>query len=505
MAVNFCTWRPNPSPLTGLGGVRGSTGVSRWHRIKGSTGASKLALRRKKAASGGGGKLASINGGKRAKAPQKEGVVTYEFEHHKALRIIMVIATLLLIGWVGVALFEPTPAYRIHDGEVADIAGPQMVREIEGLTGAPMLANNRVEPIFNGENYYEAEIAAMQSAQHSVDLEAYIFKEGEVARRVVEVLANRARSGVKVNVVVDAMGSTATTKRYFKPLLEAGGRVFWYHPLRWDNWFRFNNRTHRELLVIDGRIAFAGGAGYADYWHHDVKKEPRWRDSMFRVTGPAVTDLQATFVENWLESSDEIIAGPDYFPEPEHVSGAPAIVVSSSPSTGGSTRARILFQRLLSAAKKSIDITTPYFLPDKGVRDELLKAARERGVKIRLIVPGERTDHKVVRASSRSNYGELLKAGAKIYEYQPAMIHQKLLVVDGEWVVVGSTNFDTRSFGLNDEVNVAVIDPQLAQRVTSQFDLDARDSRQVTLQEWQKRSLWERGEAILGWVWGRQQ
>jgi cardiolipin synthase len=344
----------------------------------------------------------------------------------------------------------------------------------------------------------------MKSAQHSVDLEAYIFKKGEIAQRVIDVLAERARAGVKVNLVLDAMGAPATTKSYFKPLLDAGGHVHWYHALRWYNWFRFNNRTHRELLVIDGRIGFVGGAGYADYWYHDVKDEKRWRDNMFRVEGDAVPALQSVFVENWLESSGEIIDGPDYFPAPTPVAGERALVVGSSPSVGGSTNARLLFQTLMSGAAKSIDIASPYFLPDKGIRDELVAAAH-RGVRVRILTVGEKTDHQVVRASGRSNFGELLKAGAQAYEYQPAMVHEKLLVVDGAWVVVGSTNMDTRSFGLNDEVNLATLDPTLAQNVTAQYEKDLRQSRQITLQDWNHRSIFERAEVWFGELWVRQQ
>ena len=434
-----------------------------------------------------------------------DDIIKDELDRHKALRIFALIGIIVLVGWIVVALFEPTPAYKLTEPGAAPMDGPQFLREIQGITGAQLLNNTRVEPFYNGENYYEAEISAMKSARKSIDLEAYIFKEGEIAKRAVDVMTERARAGVQVNIVIDAMGSAATTKKYFKDLIDAGGHVEWYHPLRWNNWFRFNNRTHRELLVIDGQVAFLGGAGSADYWYHDVKKEKRWRDNMFRVEGDAVGSLQSIFVDNWLESSDQIINGADYYPAPLPADGERALVVGSSPSVGGSTNARILFQVLMSGAQKSIDIATPYFLPDKGIRDELVRAARERHVKVRILVPGDHTDHKVVRASSRSNYGELLKAGAHAYEYSPAMLHEKLLIVDGMWTVVGSTNMDTRSFGLNDEVNLAVLDREFAQRVSAQYEQDVAQAKEVSLQQWEQRSLWERGEALLGWFWVRQQ
>jgi cardiolipin synthase len=226
---------------------------------------------------------------------------------------------------------------------------------------------------------------------------------------------------------------------------------------------------------------------------------------MFRVEGDGVVGLQSAFVENWVESSGQIITGSDYFPAPIQVQGHPALMVASSPSMGGSTTARILFTALISAAHRSIDICTPYFIPDKGLRDELARAAHDRGVRVRILVPGDHTDHKVVRASSRSNYGELLEAGAEVYEYRPAMIHEKLLIVDDAWVVVGSTNMDTRSFGINDEVNLAVLDPALATRITEQYERDLGESQSVSLEKWKHRSVWERGIAWLGFLWSRQQ
>ncbi|MGH9522235.1 MAG: phospholipase D-like domain-containing protein, partial [Terriglobales bacterium] len=300
-------------------------------------------------------------------------------------------------------------------------------------------------------------------------------------------------------------GSSGTGNGIFKPLLDAGGHLHRFHRLRWDNWFRFNNRTHRELLVVDGKVAFVGGAGYADYWYKDEKNDKRWRDDMFRVEGDAVNALQSVFVENWIESSGQIIDGPDYFPPADNAQGERAMVVGSSPSVGGSTNARILFQTLIATAQKSIDIANPYFLPDAGLREELVKAAKDRGVRVRILTVGEKTDHKMVRASSRKSYGELLKTGAQIYEYQPGMIHEKIMVIDGAWSVVGSTNMDTRSFGLNDEVNVAALDRGLAGNLTAQYERDLTQARPVTLREWQHRGLIERAEALFGWFWVRQQ
>ena len=434
-----------------------------------------------------------------------DDILRDELNNHKALRIFALIGMLVLAGWIIVALVEPTPSYRIQDPGRTPIDSAQFIRDLEGVTGAHLLGNTHVEPFFDGDHFYPAEIAAMRSAQHSIDLEAYILKTGDVARQAVAAMADRARAGVKVNVVIDAMGSSGTGNGLFKPLLDAGGHVHRFHRLRWNNWFRFNNRTHRELLVIDGKVAFLGGAGYADYWYKDEKKEKRWRDDMFRVEGDAVNALQSVFVDNWLETSGEIIDGPDYFPAAENVYGERAMVVGSSPSAGGSTNARILFQTLIATAQKSIDIANPYFLPDAGLKDALIKAARERGVRVRILTVGEKTDHKMVRASSRKSDGDLLKAGVQIYEYQPGMIHEKVMVIDGAWSVVGSTNMDTRSFGLNDEVNVAALDRGLATTLTAQYEKDLTQARPITLREWQRRGPIERAEALFGWFWVRQQ
>jgi cardiolipin synthase len=220
------------------------------------------------------------------------------------------------------------------------------------------------------------------------------------------------------------------------------------------NWPRANNRTHRELIVIDGQVAFIGGAGVADQWWPGIKKQAPWRDTMFKVTGDAVRFLQSSFIENWLESSGEILAGKKYFAAPKNTDGAVSMVVDSSPSQGGSSRARILFQTLVASAGKSLKITTPYFLPDRSLITELVRAIEERNVQLQILLPGRHSDHGMTRSSSRATYGDLLKAGAEIYEYQPAMIHAKTMIVDDLWCVVGSTNMDYRSFGWNDEVNL---------------------------------------------------
>jgi len=436
---------------------------------------------------------------------KQEGEVARALEHYRALRWFAVLCMVAIISWILIDLFGPVPKYKLTNPPRAALDSPEFINELEALAASRTVPHTQVQALPNGTNYYEAELQAISQATRSIDWEAYIFSKGDMARRMINALTERARAGVTVNLVIDAVGSLTTPKAFFAGLRQAGGHVEWYHPLRWYNWPRANNRTHRELIVIDGLVAFVGGAGVADQWWHGEKKDPPWRDTMFRVTGDAVRFLQSTFVENWLESSGQILAGDEYFAAPQNADGAISMVIDSSPSQGGSTRARILFQTLIASAQKSLRITTPYFLPDRSLSDELVRAARERHVRVQILVPGKHSDHSMTHSSSRGLYGDLLKAGAEIYEYQPAMIHAKIMVVDDLWSVVGSTNLDHRSFGLNDEVNLAVLDPKLAGSLSAQFQTDLAQSRRQTLEEWQHRSVLERGREWLGWLIAREQ
>jgi cardiolipin synthase len=415
------------------------------------------------------------------------------------------IAIAFLLLMLFLALFEPGLRFKIATTPSAPLESEDFLRMIAALTNATIHTNNRVEVLTNGEVFYEAELQAIRNAQHNINIEAYIFQKGKVAGRFIETLIERAGAGVKVNLVIDSIGSFATWDGYLKRLRESGARVERYHPIRWYTLPRVNNRTHRTLIIVDGQVGFLGGAGIADHWLYGRGKSSRWRDTMFRVEGSAVTDLQSTFVENWLEASGEILAETEYFPACAPAGDTRVMVIDSSPSIGQSTRARVLFQTLLGSARKTIYINTPYFLPDRSARDEMVRAIRERGVKITVITPGRHADHLLTRTSSQRLYGQLLKAGAKIFEYKPSMMHAKVMIVDEVWSVVGSTNFDNRSFGLNDEVNMAVFDPQLATLLQQDFAVDLAESQAVSYEEWKRRSLIERAHEWLGWVLERQQ
>ena len=332
-------------------------------------------------------------------------------------------------------------------------------------------------------------VASMQAAQNALAFlppEMRIGKNGETLRyywdqvRLLTPLPD-ARS------VRDFFAFEAHVKRGF----EKRGEPM---PKEWQS---ANNRTHRKLLAIDGHTAFIGGAGIADHWMKDTKQGPRWRDDVFCVEGEAVAGLISTFSENWLEASGEILSGDNQFNFHTLPKGKPALVVSSTPS-GGGTHARILFQALLNSARKSISVTTPYFLPDHSAHRALIDAASRRRVRVRILTAGPHIDHPIVRRLSRHNSRHLLKAGAEIYEYQPSMIHAKLMVIDDAWCVFGSTNFDHRSFALNDEVNIASLDRELAAVMNRDFTEDLQQSRKLALEMLQSHSLTGEAELAAG-------
>jgi len=416
-----------------------------------------------------------------------------------------VIAFVLLTAYLLAGMFAPMPRYEIKDSNQipANDTRPFLLL-LASLVDAAINRTGRLEVFTNGPAFYPAIINAFRSAQHSINLEAYVFMKSEIARQYVEVLAERARAGVQVNLVLDAFGSMGAPDNFFAPLLKAGGRVVRYNRLTWYHLLRMDNRTHRELVIVDGKTGFIGGAGVSDWWFTGTNGKPRWRDDMVRVEGETVANLQATFAENWLQAAGELIVGSAYFPDLECPDPTTALVINSTPTVGGSTRARILMQLLIASATRHVAITTPYFVPDKTLKLELCRAI-ERGVKVQILVPGNKNNHFLTRSTSRGTYGELLKVGAELYEYQPSMIHAKVLIVDELWAVVGSTNFDNRSFGINDEVNLAVRDSTVAQRLGADFTADLQCSQRISLEEWRHRPLTERATELLGWVFERQQ
>ena len=421
------------------------------------------------------------------------------------------------VGWLAAAilgvllllvLFEPNLPYRTAQPR-STVASREFLNFLSAIINARRFSIGGVQVLRSGGEIYEAQLRDIRAAKRSIHLEVYLFLRGTAGDEMLQALAERARAGVAVRVVVDRIGSLATPGRYFAPLRAAGGRVLWYQPIAWYTLKRFNNRTHRDILVIDGRAGYVGGAGVADVWIDRKAPGCPWRDTAIRISGEMVQGLQTAFAENWLEASGEILAEEEFALEAA-ASGRPppgagtGLIVSSTPSAGRSTQARILFQLLLASARKSIRITSPYFLPDRSLMDELARAAR-RGVEVTVLTPGAFNNHPIARLASRRRYGELLRGGVRIHEYQPAMIHAKVLIVDGEWSVLGSANFDSRSFELNDEVNVAILDRDLAARLQADFADDLARSRAIDLQEWRRRPLAERAAAAAGRLLERQE
>ena len=415
------------------------------------------------------------------------------------------LALLFATSTVFLALFRPYMDYEVRGAIVGDGRDPALLEAVQNATGSRLFTSTRIETLTNGKVFYEEELKAIASAQESVHLEAYIFADDDIGGQFRDAAAERAKKGVAVRFTLDSVGGMTSDDSFFEPLTQFGGRVAWYHPAKWYTWDRFNNRTHRELLIIDGQLGFTGGAGVADTWYKPSDDgKPPWRDTFFRLTGDAVDGLQSVFAENWLEAEGEVLSAPDLYQAKPVANGYPCLVVFGTPSAGGSTRVRTAIQMTIAAAVETIFITNPYFLPDHGVRQELADAVK-RGVRVEVITPGTQSDQTLTSRASRRLYGELIESGVKIHEYQPTMIHVKTVVVDSVWSVIGTTNFDPRSFALNDEVNVVVQSEEFAQRLESDFFKDLQQSKLVTLQEWRDRPLWEKTIESMSRLLERQQ
>lgn len=385
-----------------------------------------------------------------------------------------------------VFLFRPaeeSPKYGLMH-EFA-IESAEFIPSITGATDTPFLAGNRIDVLNNGDEFYPAMLDAIEQAERSITIEAYIYWAGDIGRRFAGALAAKARSGVPVMILLDAVGSASISDEILNTLQSGGCRVRWFHPVHWYTLDRINHRTHRKSLIVDGRIGFTGGAGIADQWLGHAQDPEHWRDIQIRIEGPAVRPLQTAFAHNWLETTGELIAGPEFYPDLTPAGPRAVQSILSSPETGSST-VRIMYYLSIICARRNIFIANPYFIPDQQAI-EILTAARRRGVDVKLMLAGSHNDSDLARANSTRLYGELLAAGVEIYEYQPTMLHQKYMVCDGVWSTVGTTNFDNRSFALNDENNVCVYDREFAGRFEQIFRDDLKRCRRVTLDEWRRR------------------
>jgi cardiolipin synthase A/B len=391
---------------------------------------------------------------------------------------------------------------RYHMRHQFGVRDAGFLQTMHALTGAPLSAGNKVELLKNGVRIFPSMLAAIRNAKKTINLEFYIYWDGEIGRQFAETLAEKARSGVKVKVILDSVGSAQMSGDLIDFLRRNGIDVEWYHPIRWYTLSRANHRTHRKLLVVDGEIGFSGGVGIADEWLGDADTKDHWRETVIRVEGPVVTQMQSAFMDNWVKSRGELLTGLDYFPEVKPHGEHLAQVIKSSPSEGSST-AKLLYIISIVSATKSIYINNAYFVPDRDTMRALEGAVR-RGVDVRVIVPGELTDVPIVRHASRWHYEMLLRRGIRIYEFQPTMMHAKTMVVDGTWSTVGSSNFDDRSFRLNDEVNVNVYDAAIAAQMETMFFEDMAQSIEITSRKWLRRPLFEKLKENFAGVFKRQ-
>lgn len=406
------------------------------------------------------------------------------------------VATVLLVV---LAMNFATPEKKMereieHRHEVAD---PQFRREMSVMLGPSVVHGNQVTALQNGAEIFAAMLEAIDGAQVSVNFETYIYWSGEIGKKFADALSTKARAGIPVNVVIDWVGSIKMEDALLEQMEEAGVNVHRYRPLHWYNLGRMNNRTHRKLLVIDGRIGFTGGVGVADVWQGEAESPDQWRDSHYRIEGPVVSQMQAAFNDNWIKTTGVVLNGIDYFPPLTPAGDMDAHMFIASPA-GGSESMHLMFLMAIAAAEHSIDLAASYFVPDELIVQALVAALR-RDVRVRILVPGPHLDSEAVRLSSKAEWGRLLSAGAQIHVYQPTMLHTKLLVIDKEFVSVGSTNFDPRSFRLNDEASLNIYDHGFAQHVTDVFEADLKSAKPYTLEMWKDRPLKEKLAERLLW------
>lgn len=411
--------------------------------------------------------------------------------------LTIVITALVTILAVVLAINFATPEKKLerkieHRYAVAD---PQFRRELGVMLGPGIVPGNRVTDLQNGDQIFPAMLVAVSAAEKTITFETYIYWSGEVGQKMADALSERARAGVKVNVMIDWAGSLKMEDELLDEMKVAGVVIHLYRPLHWYNLGRMNNRTHRKLLVVDGRIGFTGGVGIADQWQGKAQDPEHWRDMHFRVEGPVVAQIQAAFNDNWIKATGEVLNGADYFPPLPPAGSSDAHLFISSPA-GGSESMHLMYLMSIAAAEHSIDLEASYFVPDTLITKALL-AARQRGVRVRIVLPGPHIDSETVRIASKREWGELLLGKVEIYEYQPTMLHNKLLIVDRELVSVGSTNFDTRSFRLNDEASLNVYDKEFATRMTDVFEQDLKPTKRYTYEMWKQRPFKDKFSEIV--------
>ena len=373
-----------------------------------------------------------------------------------------------------------------------------LLPSIVGLTQSSLEGGNRVQVLQNGDQFFPPLLADIARARQTVHVESYIWWNGAICDRLAHTLADKARQGVEVRLMIDKMD-----RRLIKLMKDAGVRLVRFHAPKISNWGRLNNRDHRKETIIDGRIAYVGGYGFADQWTGHGQDKDHWRDTGVRLQGPIVNRLQAAFCENWIEETGEIPAGAKYFPPPVAAGNVPAHLAYTSP-TGGVSSVQVLYYLAIKAARREIIIENPYLLPDDDAVDALAEAVR-RGVDVKVMVPATTaTDSPIVQHASHHRFGILLQKGIKIWEYKKTLLHQKVIIVDGTWSCVGSTNFDRRALQLNDEISLGIIDRNVAAQLRAAFADDLRYAERRTYEQWEHRGVWHKLIDGLAYLAGSQ-
>ena len=389
---------------------------------------------------------------------------------------------------------EKKVQHQVH--HLYGVLDPQFEREMGTLLGPAILPGNQVTALQNGDQIFPAMLKAIRAAQYTINFETYIYWSGRTGEEFAEALIERVRADVKIHLMLDWLGSQKMAPQLIERMQDAGVEIERYHPLHWYSLGKLNNRTHRKVLIVDGRIGFTGGVGIADQWTGHAEDPDHWRDMHFRIEGPVVAQFQAAFLDNWIKTTGRVLNGDTYFPTLTPVAGIKMHMFMSSPA-GGSESMRLMYLMAITAAQRSIDIEAAYFIPDALMSRELIRA-RERGVRIRLLLPDKHIDSETVRIASKRAWGSLLEQGVEIHMYEPTMLHCKMLIFDQYMVSVGSTNFDMRSFELNDEASLNIYDSAFAQRMTEVFEADLKASTSYDFSRWKNRPLSEKmAEVVL--------
>jgi cardiolipin synthase A/B len=414
----------------------------------------------------------------------------------------------LLRGWRFWVLFSAAVAAVLlliaQDQDTLQVESPVAAADarfadyVAALVGAPVQQGDQYTVLRNGDEAFPPMLDAIRGARTRINFESFIYEDGEVGDQFTTALVTAAQRGVAVRVVLDAVGGELS-RESADTLTRAGAHVRWFNPIRPWSIEETNYRTHRKVLVVDGQVAFTGGIGLADHWAGHAQDEDHWRDTQFKVTGSTVRALEASFYENWLEAGGR--SAPALDPEPAPVPSATRSVVVWSNPTAGASNVKLLYLLSIAAARERLDIQSPYIVLDESTRWSI-EQARARGVHIRILTDGEITDAKPVKYSSREGYQHLLDLGVEVYEYQPTMMHAKAMMVDGRWSVIGSANFDNRSFELNDELTIAVADQELATALTRDFDADIARSLKLDSATWRKRPLIEKAREFFWGMFG---